>query len=549
MPTGDVHESPSDVRPRATAPRVLLVHPAFPTNSFWSLGATSRLYGAGYPMPPLGLATVAAMLPPDWPVRILDCNVEPLGDADILAADLVMTGGMLPQRPGILDVVARVQALGRKVAVGGPDVMSSPDEFMHADFVVVGEAEGVIDQLVDAWRTGVERLVVTAERFKADVTASPVPRFDLLKRERYLQMAVQFSRGCPFTCEFCDIIELFGRKPRTKTTEQMLAELECLRALGYRGHVTFVDDNLIGNKKAVKAFLPDLIRWQEENGFPFDFSTEASLNLADDPELMSLMARAGFIAVFVGIESPDEDVLAGTRKKQNTRRDIAASVHAMYAHGLAVVAGFIVGFDEETGPIGDAVADLVEEAAIPVAMVGLLYALPETALARRLAAEGRLHESSVAEGLAGGDPFDQATQGLNFETLRPRVEILRDFRTVVARTYDVAAYHRRIRRLADLMRFGDAPVDVLRSGAVKNLAFAARLAWHLGIVAPEGKRLFWGTLVHAARRDPRSLEAVFFSLAAWAHVGPFSRVVLALIDDKIAALEAGPTAPALAAAE
>ncbi|MBJ3775275.1 B12-binding domain-containing radical SAM protein [Acuticoccus sp. 2012] len=533
--------------PRPGPTRVLMIHPRFMGGSFWSFEKTSRMYGAEYPMPPLGLATVAAMLPDDWPVRIVDRNIETLSDADIEAADLIMTGGMLPQRADLLHVIDWAHSLGKKVMIGGPDIMSSPDVFAHVDFVVVGEAESVIGEVIAAWRNGAERGRFDAEKFKADVTHSPIPRFELLKREKYLQMTVQYSRGCPFTCEFCDIIELFGRKPRTKTNAQILSELDAIHALGYRGHVNFVDDNLIGNKKAVKQFLPELIRWQEERNYPFDFSTEASLNLADDDDLMAMLSKAGFLGVFIGIESPDDNVLNATKKKQNTKRNIAESVHKVYASGLAVLAGFIVGFDEEKGSVGDAIADLIEEAAIPIAMVGLLYALPETGLTRRLAKEGRLHPPlSMEEALAEGSA-DQCTQGLNFDTLRPRAEILRDFRTVVARTYDLKAYHRRVRRLADLLRFDHANIDVLRSGFMKNALFVLRLSWVMGITAKEGKRLYWGTLLHAARRDTRSLEAVFLSLAAYTHTGPFSRDVLKAIDAKIASLPFEPATPALAA--
>jgi len=537
MATVDVDEQVASERTavaRPDPPKVLMIQPRFMGGSFWSFEATSRMYGAEYPMPPLGLATVAALLPADWDITIKDRNIETVTDADIEAADLVMTGGMLPQREDLLHVIAWAQGKGKKVAAGGPDIMSSSHVYTHVDFLVVGEAESVIDAFVDAWRRGVEHQRFDAEKFKADVTRTPVPRFDLLNRKKYLQMTVQYSRGCPFTCEFCDIIELFGRRPRTKTSAQMLSELDAIYALGYRGHVNFVDDNLIGNKKAVKSFLPDLIAWQEAHGWPFDFSTEASLNIADDPELMRLLSKAGFLGVFIGIESPDPDVLNATKKKQNTKRDIAQSVHRVYAHGLAVMAGFIVGFDEEKGKVGEGIAELIEEAAIPIAMVGLLYALPGTQLTRRLEKEGRLHPPPEAFSRDGPTTADQCTQGLNFETLRPREDILRDLRTVVARTYDLAAYHRRVRRMADLLSFEHAKIDVLRSGVIKNALFALRLSFHMGIAAREGKRLYWGTLWHALRRDPAALEAVFLSLAAYTHTGPFSQTVLVAIDRKIA---------------
>uniref|UniRef100_UPI002611CE52 radical SAM protein n=1 Tax=Breoghania sp. TaxID=2065378 RepID=UPI002611CE52 len=256
-----------------------------------------------------------------------------------------------------------------------------------------------------------------AERFKADVTTTPVPRFDLLKFRDYTQICVQFSRDCPFTYEFCNIIEIYGRVPRTKTNEQMMAELQALYDLGYRGHVDFVDDNLIGNKKAVKAFLPDMITWQKERQYPFLFTTEASLNLADDPTLLTMMRDAGFFAVFIDIESPDPDILVATRKKQNTRRDIAASVHKIYEAGIFVLAGFIVGFDEEKTSVADPICGLIEEAAIPVSMAGLLFALSDTQLTRRLEREGRLYPGHAK---SDGDLGDQCTSGLNFDTLRPR---------------------------------------------------------------------------------------------------------------------------------
>src|SRR5205814_1620581 len=242
----------------------------------------------------------------------------------------------------------------------GPGVTSIPYGYSKANFRVLGEAEGVIDKFIEAWELGAREGVFEAEKFKIDVSKSPIPRFDLLKFKHYLYVGVQFSRGCPFTCEFCDIIELYGRVPRTKTNAQMLTELDALYRLGYRGHVDFVDDNLIGNKKAVKQFLPELRGWLERNDYPFEFSTEASLNLSDDDELLRLMRDANFFAVFVGIESPDEETLRQMRKKQNTRRDIPESIHRIYAHGMFVLAGFIVGFDAEKGSIARPMAELVQ---------------------------------------------------------------------------------------------------------------------------------------------------------------------------------------------
>src|ERR1019366_6549917 len=290
-----------------------------------------------------------------------------------------------------------------------------------ANFRVLGEAEGVIEQFVEAWEAGAREGLFEAEKFQVDVTTSPIPRFDLLKFDDYLHIGVQFSRGCPFTCEFCDIIELYGRVPRAKTNPQMLAELDELYRLGYRGHVDFVDDNLIGNKKAVRKFMPELKAWLERNDYPFEFTTEASVNLADDDDFLAAMSEANFVGVFVGIESPDTDTLIAMRKKQNTKRSLVESIHKIYAAGIFVTAGFIVGFDSEKGSIANAMIELIEDAAIPVCMVGLLYALPNTQLTRRLEKEGRLHPTLDYQ---QADYGDHCTQGLNFDTLRPRQEIL-----------------------------------------------------------------------------------------------------------------------------
>ena len=341
------------------------------------------------------MITVAAMLPSDWEVRLVNRNTEDLVDGDLEWADMVMTGGMLFQQADSLRITAMAQALGKPVVVGGPDVTFAVLTFTEpADFQILRrsrERHRRIHCRLAARRT--LRRIRRAEKFQVDVTKTPIPRFDLLKFDQYLYIGVQFSRGCPFTCEFCDIIELYGRNPRAKTNEQMLRGAHRLYELGYRGHVDFVDDNLIGNKKAVKAFLPHLKTWLERHDYPFEFSTEASLNLADDDVLLPCCKDATSALVFVGIESPDPATLVQMRKKQNTRRNIAESIHQhLRATASFVTAGFIVGFDSEKGSIADPMVELIDDTAIPVAMVGLLYALSGTQLGRRLAQTGRLHE-------------------------------------------------------------------------------------------------------------------------------------------------------------
>ena len=519
----------------AKACNVLLVYPRFDADTFWNFKRTAEVFGAKYPAPPLGLITVAALLPPSWSVRLVNRNTEDLSSADLDWADLVFTGGMLPQQSDTLDVVDFCHARGKPVVVGGPGVTSCPHLYQAADFRVIGEAEHVIDNFVEAWEAGARHGQFEAEKFQTDVTASPIPRFDLLKFDDYLHIGVQFSRGCPFTCEFCDIIELYGRVPRAKTNGQMLAELDELYRLGYRGHVDFVDDNLIGNKKAVKAFLPELARWLEARDYPFEFTTEASINLADDPDLLNLMTRANFVGVFVGIESPDTATLIAMRKKQNTRRSIAESVHKIYEAGMSVTAGFIVGFDTEKGSVAQPMIDLIEEANIPIAMVGLLYALPNTQLTRRLAREGRLHVDHDAAPAGKGD---QCTAGVNYETKRSRLDILRDYRKILDSIYDPDAFCGRLERLAAMLDCSDRRKE-LPEGDIRGRVSTIKLVHDLMTRLPEGRERFWKAFTTCMSTNPNSVRGIVTLMAFYLHVGPYSRYVMKQIDRQIEDLEQG----------
>lgn len=515
-----------------TAPNVLMIFPKFNPNSFWNLQPVCDIFGARCPAPPLGLITVAALLPSAWNVRLVNRNAEELTDADIDWADMIMTGGMLPQQDDTLHLIDFCRSRGKPVVVGGPDAMSSPDIYRHADFLVLGEAEGLIDRFVDAWSAGAAGGVFEGEKFQADVTKSPTPRFDLLDLNRYLYVGVQFSRGCPFNCEFCDIIELYGRVPRAKTNEQMLAELEALFQTGHRGHVDFVDDNLIGNKKALKRFLPALCDWQRAHGYPFEFSTEASMNLADDPQLLQMMRDANFFAVFIGIESPDTETLISTQKKQNTRRSLADSVHRIYQAGMLVIAGFIVGFDTEKASIAGPMIDCVEATGIPVGMVGLLTALPNTQLTRRLKQEGRLLPLKQGAG-------DQCSAGLNFTTLRPRRDVLADFRDVLKSIYNPVAYFERVRMLGRLLDRPDLPEKFWLNETVRDLAALCRLVWHMTVRRGDLRRLFWTTIIDCVRHKPRNLEQVLAMSAFYLHLGTFAEVLIKDLDRQIHAIDAG----------
>ncbi|MEB3261444.1 MAG: radical SAM protein, partial [Cyanobacteriota bacterium] len=305
---------------------VLLVYPLFP-KSFWSFEKTLELVGRKAMLPPLGLITVAAILPQEWSFRLIDLNVDAISEAAWQWADLVILSGMIVQKEDLLAQVREARRRSKKVAVGGPYATALPDEVQSAgaDYLILDEGEITLPMFVEALQQGEESGWFRASE-KPDVTLTPVPRFDLLNMEAYSEMAIQFSRGCPFQCEFCDIIVLYGRKPRTKDPEQILAELNRLYELGWRRGIFMVDDNFIGNKRNVKLLLQKMIPWMEERGYPFSFDTEASVDLAGDQELMDLMTDAGFGAVFLGIETPDESSLQTTKKFQNTRDPLSESI-------------------------------------------------------------------------------------------------------------------------------------------------------------------------------------------------------------------------------
>jgi radical SAM superfamily enzyme YgiQ (UPF0313 family) len=513
---------------------VLLVSPAFPRNTFWNIKVTCEIAGARHSAIPLGLITVAAMLPAHWNCRLIDRNVRDVTDADFAWADLVMTGGMNVQRADCRKVIDAARRAARPVVVGGPDVSSQPECYAEADFRVVGEAESVIDDFIAAWNAGQRQGLFVAEKFKANITTTPVPRYDLLRREDYLYFSLQFSRGCPFKCEFCDIIELYGRVPRVKTAAQFLGELEALHRQGYRGHLDFVDDNFIGNKKAVKLLLPALADWQRRHGYPFWFSTEASINLADDDELLTLMRAANFGIVFVGIESPDSATLVSMQKKQNANRDLARSVHKIYAAGMLVIAGFIIGFDTEPSSIAEPMIGCVEATAIPICMMGLLVALPNTQLWRRLEHEQRLFPATWLDEAARDHGGDQCTLGLNFLTLRPRRDVLDDYRRSIDSVYAPSSYFRRAYHVAETLHqwpphapeCSEAPSSIRPFGLGladwrQLLRLTRRAAW----AGPVTLFHVVAALIWAVRNRPAALFAVATFAAFYVHLGPFARQV------------------------
>jgi radical SAM superfamily enzyme YgiQ (UPF0313 family) len=517
--------------------RCLMVYPEFRSASFWNYRETCRLLGARYPAAPLGLVTVAAMLPKDWDVRLVDRNVQTWDDGAWDWADIVLIGGMMPQQRDALWLISEARRRGKTVVVGGPDATSSPHLYAEADHLVLGEAEITLPQFLADRAAGAAQKMYAAGEQKADVTQSPCPRFDLLQFGKYLHVGVQWCRGCPFNCELCDIIELFGRVPRAKTSPQMLHELQTLYDLGYRGHVDLVDDNFIGNKKLVKAFLPQLKTWMEAHRWPFEFTTEASLNLADDEALLAMMQDVGFCAVFVGIESPDEQTLIDTQKRQNTRRSIVESVRKIYAHGMFVNAGFIIGFDTEAHGVAEGMIRCVEETAIPVNMAGLLFALPGTQLSRRLTAQGRLHEGSEQQ---PSDDGDQCTAGLNYDTLRPKADILRDYLKVVETIYEPDRYFARVQQVALALNSTKRRFKPPFRFWLKELGAFGRLLTRFTLDR-ETRGHFWRIFVKSALKNPGSLRYTVALMGLYVHFGPFSKYVAERIRRDIAREEQSPS--------
>ncbi len=455
----------ADFSPHPDAPlNCLLVYPRFPESAYWNWTEVCSAVGRKAMGIPLGLLTFAATLPPQWNVRLVDLNTTDWDEQAWEWADLVAVGGMMVQQRGMFEVIERARQAGKFVIVGGPDATSQPALYQAADALLLGEAETTVPQWLAACRAGHPGGTFQALE-QPDVSQSPLPRFDLLKIEDYLSVNVQFSRGCPFNCEFCDVIELYGRTPRTKTPAQFCRELEALYDLGYRGWVDVVDDNFVGNKSRVKELLPVLKEWCERHAFPFYFSTQASINLADDEPLMDAMTDVDFRTVFIGIETPDAKLLATTQKRMNVLKPIRERLGRIYERGLSVTAGFILGFDGESPGAGDVIRACIEENDIPIAMVSLLAALPNTQLSRRLAREGRLLNAATCEPLLPGERHevvlpmvqgqlaDQAALGgLKFTTTRDRYQIMEEHRQVWQAVYEPRQYFARVFRAARRIR-------------------------------------------------------------------------------------------------
>jgi radical SAM superfamily enzyme YgiQ (UPF0313 family) len=447
--------------------------------------------------------------------------VRPLADDELRWADAVMVSGMIVQAPSAREVLSRATALGKRTVMGGPAASTAPELFPEADHVFRGEAEGRLELLVrvlEGRLSPAPRLLSPGGDARPDVALSPVPRFDLVDLTRYATMALQVSRGCPFNCEFCDIIEMFGRVPRVKSAEQVLAELEALHAAGARGPLFLVDDNFIGNRRAVAKLLPRVAEWQRKHGFPFDLYTEASLDLAGETELVRLMVEAGFSAVFLGIETPSAEALRETHKNQNLRMPPARAVAVLTAAGLECFAGFILGFDADGPDIFDRQIEFISSLPIPRAMIGLLTALPGTQLWRRLEREGRLRETSA------GEQFGRT----NFTPVLDEERLVAGYRRVLATLYDPAAYYARCAKVLD-----QAPVHpgALRDGSIAALV---RAVWGIGLVGPR-RAHFWRLVRRGLRSGiPGLARAVTLAVLGEHLVRYTAEVVLPRLDGALA---------------
>jgi len=412
--------------------KVLLIYPEFP-DTFWSFKHALKFIRKRAALPPLGLLTLAGLLPEEWPKKLVDMNVTKLTENDMAWADCALIGGMVVQRDSARQVIAQCKAAGLKVVAGGPLFTAEYDQFENVDHFVLNEAELTLPRFLEDLENGCADRIYETSEF-CDLRKTPAPVWELANLKHYASMSIQFSRGCPFNCEFCNVTALFGHRPRLKETQQIIAELDGLYDLGWRGQVFFVDDNFIGNKAYLKAhLLPALIEWQKDKkGFPFN--TEASVNLADDEPLMEMMVEAGFDGVFIGIETPNAESLAECNKQQNKNRDLLESVKLMQRAGLQVQGGFIVGFDSDTPSIFQRQIEFIQKSGIVTAMVGLLNAPPGTRLYERMREEGRL------TGSISGDNVDGTTN------IVPKMglDALREgYRNIMQNIYSPKHYYRR----------------------------------------------------------------------------------------------------------
>ena len=468
---------------------ILLIYPKFP-DTFWSFSHALRFIGKKSAFPPLGLITVAALLPEEFQIRLVDLNVNALTDDDLAWAEMAFISAMAVQRESAVHIVDRCKAKGLKIVAGGPLFTAQPYDFEQVDHLVLDEAEATLPVFLTDLKNGCPKQLYRAKEYP-DIRCSPIPRWGLIDTRRYASLNIQYSRGCPFNCEFCNITALFGRTPRTKTPQQVVAELDAIYQAGWRGNIFFVDDNFIGNKRSLKEhLLPALIKWRKDKKGCV-FFTEASINLADDPELMDMMAEAGFDSVFIGIETPDANSLTECCKTQNKNRDLLQDVKTIHRSGLQVMGGFIVGFDSDPPSIFQRQIDFIQQSGIVTAMVGMLQAPPGTQLFERLAREQRVCTEFSGDNVDGRTNIIPA-MGLDM--------LIDGYRAIMQQIYSPRKYYQRVRRILKELKGPAAttPVDWQRI-----LAFWCACL-RLGVLGKE-RFQYWLLLMWTLARRPRQL--------------------------------------------
>jgi len=481
---------------------ILLVSPKTP-ETFWSFRYVLHFISKKASYPPLGLLTVAAMLPSEWNLRVIDLNVKnDISEKDLKWADYVMVSAMIVQKKSVSEIIQKCLKYNKKIIAGGPLFTTSYENYPQINHFVLGEAENVVDELVNDMKSGNLKHIYSSDK-KPDLTTTPVPRWDLIKMRDYAAMSVQFSRGCPFDCEFCDITAIFGRVPRTKPPTQLILELEYLRNLGWKDTVFVVDDNFIGNKKQTRELLKEMIAWRRKTRAKMTFLTEVSVNLADDPELCKMMVEAGFVKVFVGIETPSAEALVECRKMQNQGRDLISVVKILQQSGLEVMGGFIVGFDNDPPDIFQRQYEFIQRSGVVTAMVGLLTALPKTKLYHRLFKEGRIKEDSSG---------DNTRPDINFEPKLNREFLKDNYRQLMKKLYSPSVYYKRIRTFLSTYKPASAKIRISYDDF---LAFIKSI-WYLGVRDREGRMEYWklfcSTLLTQPEKFRNAIELAIIGL-------------------------------------
>ena len=476
---------------------ILLVYPKYP-DTYWSFKHALKFISKRASNIPLGLITIAPLLPADWKKKLVDLNVTRLSDRDIRWADYVFISAMSIQSESVKEIISRCIKLGTKMVGGGPLFTEEYDRFSEIDHLVLNEAEITLPRFIDDLSNGRQKRIYRSEEFP-DMSVSPLPDYSLLSLKDYATAGIQFSRGCPFDCEFCDITALFGRKVRTKTSEQIIAELSRLLQLGWRGSVFFVDDNFIGHKSKLKnELLPQIISWMGQNGNPFQFITEASINLADDNELMELMVKAGFSKVFIGIETPEESCLLECNKLHNNNRDLVECVNLIQRSGMEVYGGFIVGFDHDPPNIFQRQIDFIQKSGIITAMVGLLNAPRLSRLYGRLQKEGR-----ISDNFSG----DNTNCSMNFVPVMDKNELMKGYHNIIRQIYSCKGYYERV--ISFLKHYNPAVVEPM---TFKRLIAFLKSVLYLGIFNEE-RRYYWKVIFWSIFNKPKVFPlAVTYSI-------------------------------------